>query len=283
MASPWSGSDGPQRLRGQGRKQKIFGGADPEGEDVLRPLPAEGRPITLSPRESGSAATSTGALGPPAALSRPPKREVIAAATGTALPAPEATSARWIERNPGTTWRSAAEHRPHHAVPDVCLQTAPAPADRLRPEPGGRQRVPLVVHRPVPKPVRLSATSEAILAGTLDVAGEGPSHAVGREAGRRRWLHEALGHAMRTRTSVTIAPAGREHSAGLSRPAGRFTRAWFPQRAHPGTVDSTRGSARVVHRKTCRAGPAACPPAAFHAWWSSTFPRADRDDPVPRH
>ena len=66
--------------------------------------------------------------------------------------------------------------------------------------------------------------------------------------------------------------------------AGRaVTRAWFTQRAHPETVDSTRGSARVVHRKTCRAGPAACPPAAFHAWWSSTFPRADRDDPVPRN
>src|SRR6187397_2223852 len=59
LASPWSGSDGSQRLRGQGRKQKIFGGADPKGEDVLRPLPAEGRPITLSPREPGSAATSS--------------------------------------------------------------------------------------------------------------------------------------------------------------------------------------------------------------------------------
>jgi hypothetical protein len=37
-----SGSVVSQRLRGQGNKQKIFGGADPEGEDDLRPLPAEG-------------------------------------------------------------------------------------------------------------------------------------------------------------------------------------------------------------------------------------------------
>ena len=132
----------------------------------------------------------------------------------------------------GTTWKNAAEHRPHHAVPDVCLQTAPAPADRLRPEPGGRQRVPLVVHRPVPKPVRLSTAREAIL----------------RRHPRR---HDCQG-TRRPRALRRAVAAGRA-----------VTRAWFTQRAHPETVHSTRGSARVVHRKTCRAGPAASPTSSI--------------------
>ena len=106
LASPWSGSDGSQRLRGQGRKQKIFGAADPEGEDVLRPLPAEGRPITLSPREPGSAATSSIPLGPPAALSRAPEPR---RAPATAEPSSARCSSSSLDCGPGQRERDGAQ------------------------------------------------------------------------------------------------------------------------------------------------------------------------------
>ena len=46
----------------------------------------------------------------------------------------------------GTTWRNAAEHRPHHAVSDVCLQTAPE--HRPARKPGAvTNGAPMVIHR----------------------------------------------------------------------------------------------------------------------------------------
>ena len=107
MASPWSGSDGPQRLRGQGRKQKIFGGADPEGEDVLRPLPAEGRPITLSPREPGSAATSTTAPRPSGGPEPGPGAQRRAPAT--AEPSSARCSSSSLDCGPGQRERDGAQ------------------------------------------------------------------------------------------------------------------------------------------------------------------------------
>jgi len=105
--SPLGGARVRRRgLRGQGRKQRIFGEANPKGEDVLRPLPAEGRPITLSPREPGSTATSAGGLGPPAALSRAPEPR---RAPATAEPSSARCSSASLDCGPGQHERDGAQ------------------------------------------------------------------------------------------------------------------------------------------------------------------------------